>query len=202
VADTPSIQVEVADLDRDDYARAVAVLARGMRDNPLHVSAFGEDPERRERLLRRTFAALFRVMGAQRPICARDGQGTIVGVTGIAPPGTCRATPLQRLRFLPAMVAGGPRVAGRVSRWLATWAERDPAEAHSHLGPLAVDVHLQGRGIGSRILEEYCRRLDAAGELGYLETDKAENVRLYERFGFEVVGEAPVIGVPNWFMRR
>jgi hypothetical protein len=37
---------------------------------------------------------------------------------------------------------------------------------------------------------------------GWLETDKAENVRLYERFGYVVEEEAEVLGVPNWFMRR
>jgi hypothetical protein len=37
---------------------------------------------------------------------------------------------------------------------------------------------------------------------GYLETDKRENVLLYERFGYRVIAEASVIGVPNWFMLR
>ena len=52
------------------------------------------------------------------------------------------------------------------------------------------------------LLTAYCRRLDEGGLLAYLETDKAENVRLYERFGFAVTGEADVIGVKNWFMTR
>lgn len=54
-------------------------------------------------------------------------------------------------------------------------------EAHVHLGPLAVDAHLQGQGIGSLIVQEHCRRLDSAREVGYLETDKRENVGFYER---------------------
>jgi hypothetical protein len=44
--------------------------------------------------------------------------------------------------------------------------------------------------------------VNSARRTPYLETDKTENVRFYERFGFEVIGEEPVIGVPNWFMRR
>lgn len=36
----------------------------------------------------------------------------------------------------------------------------------------------------------------------YLETDKAVNVTLYERFSFVVIGQEEVLGVPNWFMRR
>jgi GNAT superfamily N-acetyltransferase len=193
--------VEVVDLPRDQIPAAVELLARGMRDNPLHVAAFGEDPEGREQRLRRFFGTLLRVMTTQTPICTHH-EGKMVGVTGIAPPGTCQPTASQRIRFVPDMLAIGPRGAARVSRWLSAWAAHDPDEPHSHLGPLAVDPHLQGQGIGTQILIEYCRRLDAAGQLGYLETDRPENVPLYERHGFEVIAEQPVIGVPNWFMRR
>jgi GNAT superfamily N-acetyltransferase len=182
-------------------ASAIGVLVRGMRDNPLHVAALGPDPERRVRGLQRIFRTLFRVMDAQRPIAALDGE-TLLGVTGDAPPGTCRPTASQRMRYLPSMVAAGPRTSARVGKWVSTWAKHDPDEPHSHLGPLAVDAHLQGRGIGSLIMGEYTRRLDEARLLGYLETDRPENVPFYEKHGFVVVGEAPVIGVPNWFMQR
>ena len=63
-----------------------------------------------------------------------------------------------------------------------------------------MDAHLQGMGIDSKLLRVFCARMDAAGEDAYLETDKAINVRLYERFGFEVVTEGEVLGIPNWFM--
>ena len=52
------------------------------------------------------------------------------------------------------------------------------------------------------MMNVFCDRADRDGVLAYLETDKPENVRFYEKFGFETTGEAPVIGVPNWFMRR
>jgi ribosomal protein S18 acetylase RimI-like enzyme len=193
--------VEVRDLKAQEIPAAVAVLARGMRDNPLHVAAFGPDPERRIRCIERAFKGVFRVFKAQTPLCALDGE-TLVGATGIAPAGTCQPTVGQRIGMLPVMVAIGPPTASRVGKWLKAWADRDPAEPHSHLGPLAVDAHLQGRGIGSQILAGYCRRLDDSDTVGYLETDKQANVPFYQRHGFEVVEEAEVIGVPNWFMRR
>jgi predicted N-acetyltransferase YhbS len=99
-------------------------------------------------------------------------------------------------------MALGPRTVTRVGRWISVWAERDPDEPHVHLGPVAVDVHLQGQGIGSLMMQEHCRRLDSTGEVGYLETDKPENVRFYERAGYRVVGEATALGVTSWFMRR
>lgn len=96
----------------------------------------------------------------------------------------------------------GPGRAMKVSRWLATWGERDPAAPHSHLGPVAVEPPLRGHGVGSQLMGEYCRRLDSAGEASYLETDKRANVPFYERHGYVLVGEGEVIGVPNWFMSR
>ena len=52
------------------------------------------------------------------------------------------------------------------------------------------------------MLSVHAEALDIQRLTGWLETDKAENVRLYERFGYTVVERAEVLGVPNWFMRR
>jgi ribosomal protein S18 acetylase RimI-like enzyme len=177
------------------------VLARGMRDNPMHVAAYGDDADRRERSHARLMSGLFRFFPTQQPICAVRG-GTLIGVTGVAPVGTCQASPMQRLQLLPSMLALGPGTAARVGKWISRWGKRDLDAPHVHLGPVAVDVHLQRQGIGSLMMREHCRRLDEAGEVGYLETDKRENVAFYERFGFEVIGEEPVIGVQTWYMRR
>jgi hypothetical protein len=193
--------VEARDLRPEEIPAAVGVLARGMRDNPIHVAALGPDADLRRRRLEIMFSGLFRHFRAQQPICAVDGVA-LLGVTGVAPIGTCQPTPMQRLKSLPAMGRIGPAATLRIGKWLAAWAKRDPDEPHVHLGLLAVDAHLQGRGIGSRIMAEHCRRLDAAAETGYLETDKEANVGFYERHGFEVVGEEPVLGVPNWYMLR
>jgi ribosomal protein S18 acetylase RimI-like enzyme len=180
---------------------AVALLSRGMRDNPNNIAAFGADPRRRERCLRRLFAGLFAAMRQQQPLCALN-DGRLVGVGGVAPPGGCQPTGRERLRIAPSILLAGPRSARRVLRWTGAWAKRDPNEPHVHLGPLAVEPRLQGMGIGSRILTEHCSRLDERGEVGYLETDKPENVVLYERFGYEVIAEAEIIGVRNWFALR
>ena len=51
-------------------------------------------------------------------------------------------------------------------------------------------------------MQAFCAKMDAAGEVAYLETDKDVNVRFYERFGFEVVNQEEVLGVTNWFMIR
>ncbi len=60
----------------------------------------------------------------------------------------------------------------------------------------------QGQGLGRQLLTYFCEHVDRLGMAAYLETDKPENVRLYQRFNFEVTSEALVLGVPNWFMWR
>lgn len=194
-------KLELVDLGTVQLDEAVGVLARGMRDNPIHVAAFGPDPERRVRILYRMFSDLFRVLKRWQAVCAlRDGD--VVGVAGRAEDGACMPNTVQKLRLAPGMLAVGPRTSLRTTRWMTAWASRDPSEPHSHFGPLAVDTHLQGQGIGTALLGEYCASLDARTTLGYLETDKPENVTLYERHGFAVVEQVDVLGVPNWFMRR
>jgi GNAT superfamily N-acetyltransferase len=61
---------------------------------------------------------------------------------------------------------------------------------------------LQGHGIGGQMLAAFAARMDAAGQPAYLETDKPENVRFYQRFGFQVTSQATVLNTPNWFMWR
>jgi hypothetical protein len=74
---TPSVDgLEVVDLEADDLPEAVGVLARGMRDNPMHVAVFGNDPEERRRALERLCGPLFDVMVAQEPIGVRRGGGS------------------------------------------------------------------------------------------------------------------------------
>jgi hypothetical protein len=51
-------------------------------------------------------------------------------------------------------------------------------------------------------MAQYCHELDRVGAIGYLETDRPENVDFYKRFAFQLTTTAPVCGVTNYFMRR
>jgi len=198
-------RLRIEELGASEIEEAVEVIVRGMRDNPNNIAAFGRDPEVRHSRLLRLFGAMAsaEVPGRDRNmLAARGSDGSILGVCGMVPPGRCQPGLGHQLRLMPTVLALGPRSAGRTMKWLGTWSKHDPEKRHWHLGPVAVDVHLQGRGIGSMLMRAFCERMDAAHENAYLETDKPENVRFYERFGFEVVGEQDVLDVPNWFMLR
>ena len=174
-----------------------------MRDNPLHVQAFGPDPEVREQTLTRMFQGVLPHYGPKGVILGAFDGGTLVGVCGMVRPGRCQPGPGERLRLLPGLVSGsGVGGTARLLSWTGAWSRLDPPEPHWHLGPVGVERHLQGRGIGSALLRAFLARIAGQRAAAYLETDKRENVRFYERFGFTVATEAPVLGVPNWFMIR
>ncbi len=194
--------LEIGALDASEIEEVLDVLARGMRDNPLHVAAFGADPEHRRRSFHRLVAAAFSVKDLSHTLVARSEDGAIVGVCGMLPPGNCLPDLGERLRLLPALLPIGPRAVGRVMRWMGVWQKHDPNERHWHLGPVAVDAHLQGMGVGGRMLEVFCAQMDAARDDAYLETDKPINVGFYERFGFRTIGEEKTLGVTTYFMLR
>jgi ribosomal protein S18 acetylase RimI-like enzyme len=196
--------VELVQLRRTDLRPAALILGRAMCDNPVNVRAFAiEDVERRRQALERFFRPVLLGLHQRGLIYGAYRDNALVGISGIARPGFCQPSLLEKLRVLPAVVFGNPLgTALRVLNWTDAWAHRDPTGPHWHLGPLAIDPCVQSQGIGSALLTAFCVHMDAYGAVAYLETDRRANVHFYQKFGFAVVAEADVMGVPNWFMSR
>ena len=197
-------ELDIRQLKTDELEDAAHLLGRGMRDNPANVRTFGiRNTDRRCRALTRFFVPVLQGLYQRGLILGAFGEGSLVGVCGMARPGLCQPTLLEKLSVIPSVIFHNPpSTPMRVLKWADEWARRDLAEPHWHLGPVAVDRHLQGKGIGGALLAKFCVRMDDSGALSYLETDKSENVRFYERFGFTVIAESKILGVPNWFMSR
>ena len=64
-----------------------------------------------------------------------------------------------------------------------------PDEPHWYLAAVGVDPSRQGEGLGSAMMKEGLRLCDAQGKPAYLESSNPRNIPLYERHGFEVIGE-------------
>lgn len=78
-----------------------------------------------------------------------------------------------------------------------------PAEPHWYLPLIGVDPSRQGRGYGSALLEQGLSRCDAEHQPAYLESTNERNIPLYQRHGFEVLGEVQVEDAPPlWPMLR
>jgi GNAT superfamily N-acetyltransferase len=65
-----------------------------------------------------------------------------------------------------------------------------PRFPHWYLPWLGVDPSLQGRGLGGELLEQCLRFADEDHLPAYLETPNPRTIPFYERYGFEVTGEA------------
>jgi len=65
-----------------------------------------------------------------------------------------------------------------------------PGYPHWYLPWFAVDIALQGKRLGSQLMERCLQIVDASHLLAYLETPNPRTISFYERHGFEVTGDA------------
>ena len=196
-------ELNIRELRHAEMKDGAHLLSRGMRDNPNNVQAFGPDPEHRKRALAKMFRPVLQRAHFKGNVFGAFRNGEMIGLYSMTPPGLCQLEAREKLRMAPGIFLGNSLPAAlRVLNWFHEWLRHDPREPHWHFGPFAVDPEVQGHGIGSVMLGTFCACMDGRKALAYLETDKPENVRLYEKFGFVATSEAFVLGTPNWFMKR
>jgi GNAT superfamily N-acetyltransferase len=82
--------------------------------------------------------------------------------------------------------------------WLMTMKSHDLDTLHSHVGPYAVLPEFQGRGVGTRLMEDYLSRLE--GGPSYLETFTATNARFYEKRGYKLIVTDEVLGMKGYWL--
>ncbi|QEC51927.1 acetyltransferase (GNAT) family protein [Anseongella ginsenosidimutans] len=64
-----------------------------------------------------------------------------------------------------------------------------PTQRHWYLPMIGVDPAYQGAGLGTALMTEALKVVDRDGLIAYLESSNPKNISLYERHGFEVIGE-------------
>ena len=67
-----------------------------------------------------------------------------------------------------------------------------PAEPHWYLPLIGVDPAYQGRGVGGALMKHALQQCDRDQTPAYLESTNPRNVSLYQRHGFEALGEVQV----------
>ena len=180
---------------REDVA---SVLAQAFVTNPLHVAVFGPGRLDRNRLFFRI--GLEHMFTGSSFVAVDDAK--VCGYIHFNASPLClppaEAIPKFAAERLTPLEAAVPRLI----EWFSRWARLDPEEPHAHLGPIGVAPEYQGKGVGKAMMSRYVEELDREGLDGYLETDRAVNVKIYEKLGFGVVREEKLIGVDTWYMRR
>lgn len=190
----------------DQIATSAQVLARAFMDDPLMKYWMPDDTHRSK--------ALPWFMGVATKFGYKRGEvettaGTVEGNAVWLPPGATHVPPIQMVM---AGMYAAPfklgwsnfmRFLGTVDLFEKLQQESTP-EDHWYLMVLGVDPPRQGQGVGSALMQPVLARADAAHLPCYLETQKEINVKLYRKYGFEVVVEddMPKGGPRYWTMKR
>ncbi|MGN6371636.1 MAG: GNAT family N-acetyltransferase [Solirubrobacteraceae bacterium] len=173
----------------DDVRRLAEVLSDAFYEDPI----FGwMMPDERSRLgrLRRFFSVQLRHVGLARGRVWTSED--LVGASVSTPPGAWRVPP--RAALLLGSTFGLRLV--RATRLLAAVEARHPRTAHYYFADIGVLSSMQGRGIGSALMQPTLERCDRERLPAYLEASSERSAILYERLGFQVTSELRVAGSP------
>jgi len=186
--------LKISFMEKNDIQESARVLSVAMLNNPLHVAVFQGEGEKERIEIEKMFCELF----IELPgivFLAKEKQ-YIIGVMRMKSWEGIKATDD------PKESKDENDISWRKSIWHTEWARHEPLSQHWHLGPIGVLPSHQGLGIGSMLMERFCKEVDACLAKAYLETDLDKNVRFYEKFGFKVVSESEIFDVKNRYMVR
>ena len=180
--------------------------------SPLEIltAAFAKDPlmvylepdvTRRPRALAWLARRSLQLAGQSGVIDVVDGEGVALWF----PPHSAAfgARALVRAGFLGAPVALGPRAAARMARSETDLESASRPEDAWYFYMLGVHPSAQGRGVARNLIERGLARAEREGAAVRLETNNAENVAIYERFGFTVTAHLHnLTELEQWVMLR
>ena len=192
--------VEIKQMRPADIEEASEVLSHAMLSNPIHVAVYQGENEIERQQIQDAFLTMLR----DRPeevFMAKQGSQII---------GVCRSYICRGDMFIPQEVqelldTRDPKLSSIMDRnnyWEGIWAKRDPLLRHSHLGPIGVLPEYQSLGVGTLLMERYCKLVDERKLPAYLETDRLTNLSFYGKFGFNIIDEIEILDVLNYFMWR
>ena len=195
----------VRPLRLDDVPAVSRMLARAFAQDPTTVWFF-PGVRRRQRRLERFYAIeVLTLLDAGEGWVTEDREAAAlwlpVGRPPERPPGRAHLGRQLRWNLAAAWLLGRrlPRAAATMIRVQ----QRHPREPHWYLACLGTAPERQGRGLGSAVLAPVLERCDRTGTPAVLDTATAEDVRFYQRRGFEVTAEVARPGAPHlWVMRR
>ena len=186
--------LRISFMEKSDIQESARVLSVAMLNTPLHVAVFQGKGEKERIESEKMFSKLLLELPSI-VFLAKERQN-IIGVMRMK---SCDG---RKAKNVPKESKDENDISWRKSIWLNEWARNDPSDQHWHLGPIGVLPSHQGFGIGSELMQRFCKEVDACLSKAYLETDLDKNVRFYEKFGFKVFSETEIFHVKNRYMLR
>ena len=180
-------------MEQNDIQKSAKVLSIAMLNNPHHIGVFLGNGENERLEIEKMFIELFNNLPGI-VFLAKENE-KIIGVMRMK---SCIGKVIDETDI----VENENDINWRKSLWFKEWAEHDPVEQHWHLGPIGVLPSHRGMGVGTALMQRFCKEVDNCSAKAYLETDLDENVRFYEKFGFRVISRSDIFHVENRYMLR
>ena len=175
----------IVPLDRGHYDSAREALALAFMDDPL-MNYFAPDPSKREEVSNWFFRSTLAI-GMRWGVVETDTSGRSAAVW--LPPGNTDI-PMHRIMRTPFVQL--PFRLGISGMWrfmrmmgpIEAAQKRQVPEPHWHLMAMGVHPDMQGKGLGSALLDYGHKRADEAGQSCYLETGTEYDVQFYSKRGY------------------
>ena len=180
-------------MEQNDIQESAKVLSIAMLNNPHHIGVFLGNSENERLEIEKMFFGLLN--GLPGIVFLAKENEKIIGVMRMK---SCIGGEIAE----PDIVEDENDINWRKTVWFKEWAAHDPVEQHWHLGPIGVLPSHRGRGVGTELMQRFCKEVDNCSAKAYLETDLDENVRFYEKFGFRVISRSDIFHVENRYMLR
>lgn len=198
--ESPATGLDPRPATADELSPLADTLAAAFTDDPV----FGwllPDERTRQARLRRFFTLGLRHMGFARGTVWTSEQRA--GAAVCIPPGKWQLPPRVALAQGPAFWRAFGRRLPVATALQAKMELRHERRPHWYVLAVGVRPERQGEGLGSALLAPTLERCDRDGLLAYLEASSERSAALYERLGFEHVGELRLAGSPPvWKMLR
>lgn len=197
---------EIVLLKSHQAIAGAAVLAASHTDYPAFVCIYPDDRKRAKALLPFFVAAVKDGIRSGLVYGAARGD-EILGIAVWLPPGAFPWSSMRKLRATGAFLrvwAADPGNFATFTRLGANSELHHPPGRHWSLEALGIRPEAQRQGLGTRLVTPILERADSEGVECYLETSNPANVAYYQRFGFEVLRDVPLVpdGPPHISMRR
>jgi ribosomal protein S18 acetylase RimI-like enzyme len=176
----PLVQVAKA----SDRAKTMATILLGFATDPIARWSFPDPAQYLKTAPRFMEAFGGRAFDHGTAFVADDGKAAALWLPpGIGPDeATMEAIVSETIRER-------PEIAEDAAGLFEGMAKYHPHEPHWYLPLIAADPQFIGMGLGAALMKHVLRRCDDEGMPAYLESSNPRNISLYERHGFQIIGE-------------